>query len=99
MTMFQHPALQGVKTAVKQMNTPGAGRPVTPLIKRSTDRLAAGFDPLPNTPAPIQAAMDKYIKSATLPPGLAPKNPFPLEKMRANNISKGWKHPGTVAHG
>lgn len=94
--MFQHPALQGAAQALKQFQTAPAGRPVKntrPLMLRSTDRLASGFTFLNDTPAPIQAAMDKYIKSASLPPGLAPKSAAVLEKHRAAQISKGWRNP------
>lgn len=98
--MFQHPALQGVQSgayqALKQFQTAPAGRPVKntrPLMLRSTDRLASGWTFVNDTPAPIQAAMDKYIKTASLPPGLAPKNAAVLEKHRAHQISKGWRNP------
>ena len=65
---------------------------------RSTDRLASGWTFLNDTPAPIQAAMDKYISKGQLPPGLAPKHvtgvkPQITEKHRAAQISKGWKNP------
>ena len=96
--MFQHPALQGAQAALKQFQTAPAGRPtknLRPLMLRSTDRLASGWTFLNDTPAPIQAAMDKYIKSAQLPPGLAPKRTGISEKARAASISKGWQHPGT----
>lgn len=94
--MFQHPALQGAKDALKSFQTAPAGRPVKntrPLMLRSTDRLASGWTFLNDTPAPIQAAMDKYIKSAQLPPGLAPTRTQIGEKQRGAAISKGWRNP------
>lgn len=101
--MFQHPALQGAQQALKQFQTAPAGRPkanLRPLMLKSTDRLASGWTFVNDTPAPIQAAMDKYLKAGQLPPGLSPKlttglRPQISEQHRANQISKGWKHPGT----
>ena len=97
---FQHPALQGVQTALKAFQTPPAGRPVKnnrPLMLRSTDRLASGYEFLNDTPAPIKAAMDKYLKAGQLPPGLAPTRTHVRsqigEQNRAAQISKGWKRP------
>ena len=98
--MFQHPAPQGSQAALKAFQTAPAGRPVKnnrPLMLRSTDRLASGWTFVNDTPAPIQAAMDKYIKKAQLPPGLAPTRthlrPQISEQHRAAQISKGWKRP------
>lgn len=98
--MFQHPALQGVQSSLKQFQTAPAGRPVKnnrPLMLRSSDRLASGFELLNDTPAVVQSAMDKYIKKAQLPPGLAPTKTHVRsqigEDYRARQISKGFQRP------
>ena len=94
--MFQHPAMQGMQAALKSFQTAPAGRPVKnvrPLILRSTDRLARGWTFVNDTPAPIQAALDKYMKVGQLPPGLAPTRTQIGEKQRGAAISKGWQRP------
>lgn len=98
--MFQHPALQGAQAALKGFQTAPAGRPVKntrPLILRSTDRLASGWEFINTQPEFVKMATEKYIKPAQLPPGLAPTRthlrPQISEQHRAKQISKGWKNP------
>lgn len=98
--MFQHPALRNATMALKAFQTPDPGRPVQnirPFILKPTDRLPSGSEFLNTMPAPIKAAHEKYLKSGSLPPGLAPTRthlrPQISEAHRAAQISKGWKNP------
>jgi hypothetical protein len=99
--MFQHPALKGTQQALRAFQTAPAGRPVKnirPLLLRSTDRLASGWQVLNSVPEPLKMATEKYLKTPIqLPPGLAPTRthvrPAISEQHRAAQISKGWKRP------